>query len=280
MPSLSISSSMSTGFLVPARRSPWTICPGSAPMYVRRWPRISASSRMPPSEMRWNFRPSARAIDRPSDVLPTPGGPTKQRIGSLPLRPDLLHRQVLEDPVLDLLQPLVILVQDPARRDRDRRRRWSPASTASPPASRCRCGPPCTPRRPAASWLSRSSSRSASRLSLLGHPGRLDLLPEGVDLLRCARRSRPAPSGSPSAARAGSTRAGSSTPPTAPRTGSSSPARGPRPPWPSAPASFCSRSLDVERLQQLLLELVAERGQRRRDEVGERARARRRCPRR
>jgi hypothetical protein len=28
-----------------------------------------------------NLRSSARAIDRPSEVLPTPGGPTKQRIG-------------------------------------------------------------------------------------------------------------------------------------------------------------------------------------------------------
>src|SRR5438046_928906 len=39
---------MKTGFLYSARRSPCRICPGSAPMYVRRWPRISASSRMPP----------------------------------------------------------------------------------------------------------------------------------------------------------------------------------------------------------------------------------------
>src|SRR5437588_23909 len=30
--------------------------------------------------MRSKARPSARAIERPSDVLPTPGGPTKQRI--------------------------------------------------------------------------------------------------------------------------------------------------------------------------------------------------------
>ena len=50
-------------------------------MYVRRWPRISASSRTPPTEMRANLRPSDRAIDWPSEVLPTPGGPTKQRIG-------------------------------------------------------------------------------------------------------------------------------------------------------------------------------------------------------
>ena len=56
--------------------------PGSAPMYVRRWPRISASSRTPPSDMRTNRRPSARAMLWPRLVLPTPGGPTKQRIGS------------------------------------------------------------------------------------------------------------------------------------------------------------------------------------------------------
>src|ERR1700709_2500856 len=31
--------------------------------------------------MRTNLRPIALAIDWPSDVLPTPGGPTRQRIG-------------------------------------------------------------------------------------------------------------------------------------------------------------------------------------------------------
>src|SRR5205809_683410 len=50
------------------------IWPGRAPMYVRRWPRISASSRTPPSDMRTNFRPVAFAMDIPRDVLPTPGG--------------------------------------------------------------------------------------------------------------------------------------------------------------------------------------------------------------
>ena len=49
-------------------------------MYVRRWPRISASSRMPPSDMRTNSRPVARAIDSPIDVLPVPGGPISVRI--------------------------------------------------------------------------------------------------------------------------------------------------------------------------------------------------------
>ena len=72
---------MKTGFFVPASRSARMIVPGIAPMYVRRWPRISASSRTPPTETRTNLRPSARAIDWPSDVLPTPGGPTKARIG-------------------------------------------------------------------------------------------------------------------------------------------------------------------------------------------------------
>src|SRR3982751_5742785 len=38
---------------------------------------------MPPSDTRTNLRPSDSAIDRASDVLPTPGGPTKHRIGPL-----------------------------------------------------------------------------------------------------------------------------------------------------------------------------------------------------
>ena len=59
----------------------WMICPGIAPMYVRRCPRISASSCIPPSEIRANLRPSARAMLLPSEVLPMPGGPTKHRIG-------------------------------------------------------------------------------------------------------------------------------------------------------------------------------------------------------
>src|SRR6202035_3169246 len=44
---------------------------------------MSASSRTPPSEMRTYLRPMARAIDLAIDVLPTPGGPTKRRIGPL-----------------------------------------------------------------------------------------------------------------------------------------------------------------------------------------------------
>ena len=59
--------------------------PGSAPTYVRRCPRMSASSRTPPRLTRTNVRPSDAAIDLPRLVLPTPGGPTKHKIGPRPL---------------------------------------------------------------------------------------------------------------------------------------------------------------------------------------------------
>ena len=39
------------------------------------------TARTPPSDTRTNSRPSDVAIERASDVLPTPGGPAKQRIG-------------------------------------------------------------------------------------------------------------------------------------------------------------------------------------------------------
>ena len=62
-----------------------------------------------------NLRPSARAIDRPSDVLPTPGGPTRHRIGPFLSALELAHRQVLEDALLDLLEVVVVGVEDVAR---------------------------------------------------------------------------------------------------------------------------------------------------------------------
>ena len=67
---------------------------------------------MPPSETRTNLRPSDVAIDRPSDVLPTPGGPTKQRIGPFDLGVQLADGEVLEDAILDLLETGVIGVED------------------------------------------------------------------------------------------------------------------------------------------------------------------------
>ena len=54
-----------------------------------------------------------RARDRrPSEVLPTPGGPTKHRIGPFMSGFSSSTRQVVEDAVLDLLQVVVVLVQN------------------------------------------------------------------------------------------------------------------------------------------------------------------------
>jgi hypothetical protein len=61
--------------------------------------------------MRTNSRPVALAIDLPSEVLPTPGGPTRQRIGPLSFFWRALHRQVLDDAFLDLLEAEVIRLE-------------------------------------------------------------------------------------------------------------------------------------------------------------------------
>ena len=79
-PSLSISSSRISGLFVPACRIAAMMRPGIEPTYVLRWPMMSASSRTPPSDTRTYLRPVASAIDRAIDVLPTPGGPTRQMI--------------------------------------------------------------------------------------------------------------------------------------------------------------------------------------------------------
>ena len=68
-------------------------------------------------------RPSARATDSPSDVLPTPGGPTSARIAPAPRTPgvghaalgaQLAHREVLDDAVLHVVEPGVVGVEDRA----------------------------------------------------------------------------------------------------------------------------------------------------------------------
>ena len=51
------------------------ILPGIAPIYVFLCPLISDSSLRPPSDILTYSLPKALAIDLPSDVLPTPGGP-------------------------------------------------------------------------------------------------------------------------------------------------------------------------------------------------------------
>jgi hypothetical protein len=89
----------------------WMILPGIAPMYVRRWPRISASSRTPPSDMRTNLRPIARAIDGQRGLAHARAGP--RGTGSGPqLLHQRLHREVLDDALFDLLEPVVVLVED------------------------------------------------------------------------------------------------------------------------------------------------------------------------
>ena len=65
--------------------------------------------------MRSNLRPSARAIDGPSEVLPTPGGPTKQRIEPRRVGLQPAHGEELEDAVLDLLDVVVVVVEHLAR---------------------------------------------------------------------------------------------------------------------------------------------------------------------
>ena len=57
--------------------------PAIAPTYVRRCPRITLSSLTPPSDTCTNLRPIAFAIDCATEVLPTPGAPTKQIICAL-----------------------------------------------------------------------------------------------------------------------------------------------------------------------------------------------------
>src|SRR5690606_31251874 len=79
---LSISSKTKTGLEVPALLSDWIKRPGIAPIYVFRCPRILASSRIQPNAIGVYFLPNAFATDFPKDVFPTPGGPTKQRIGA------------------------------------------------------------------------------------------------------------------------------------------------------------------------------------------------------
>ena len=157
------------------------IVPGIAPMYVRRWPRISDSSRTPPTEMRANFRPRARAIDLPSEVLPTPGGPTKQRIG--PERSFFSF----ETARYSMIRSFTLS-----------RSKWS-SSRISRARSRSRWSSVCsvhgteriqsryvrmTPYSAAAggSFSSRESSRLAALSAVLRQVLRLDLLAELVDL--------------------------------------------------------------------------------------------------
>src|SRR5512134_1730196 len=87
---------------------PWMILPGSAPTYVLRWPRISASSRTPPHEMRTNSRPSDRFSER---GLSHARRPDEAEDGALHLFLELPDREVFDDALLHLLQVVVVLLE-------------------------------------------------------------------------------------------------------------------------------------------------------------------------
>jgi len=66
------------------------------PIYVLRWPLISASSFTPPREILMNFLFRAFAMEEAKDVFPTPGGPTKHSTG--PLASGLSCEQIKRTP--------------------------------------------------------------------------------------------------------------------------------------------------------------------------------------
>ena len=170
--------------------------------------------------MRSNLRPIAAAIERPSEVLPTPGGPTKQRIERARVRLELAHREELEDAVLDLLDVVVVAVEHAGAR----------ASGRGCPRSTSTTGSDGDPLEVGADHAVlgrlRRQALEAPQLALgrlprvLGQVRLLDLLAQLLRPRPAARRPRRAPPGSPSAAGAGSTRAGPCPSRTGPATGS------------------------------------------------------------
>jgi hypothetical protein len=62
--------------------------------------------------MRTYLRPVALAIDCPSEVLPTPGWAHQAQDRGLQFVDALLHREVFQDAVLDLVQPVVVFIQN------------------------------------------------------------------------------------------------------------------------------------------------------------------------
>ena len=176
--------------------------------------------------------PDELAADRAGDRLAERGladarraDEAEDRAGEVVLQ--LRDGEVLEDPLLDLLEVVVVLVEDRLRRARGRGcPRWS-RSTAAPGSSRRRCGSRRTrPRRAGASRAFRARARRPSwspRAGSSARPARA-----ARPARPAARRPRRARPGSPSAAGAGSTRAGPSRAPTGPATGSWCRARPPR----------------------------------------------------
>ena len=138
---------------------------------------------MPPSETRTNFRPIEFAMDRASDVLPDPGRAEEAQNRALDVRIELAHGEVLQHAILDLLEARMVRVEDLLGVLQIDRARRCACSTAARPASRRRCATPCTRRPPTGIFDSRSSSRSASFFTAVGHAGRVDLGAQLLDFL-------------------------------------------------------------------------------------------------
>ena len=166
---------------------------------MRRWPRISASSRTPPREKRRKGRFRARAMDRAREVLPTPGRAHQAEDGAAQGRaalspgPSLAgssqpahDRQVLQDPGLDLFQTGVVLVQDPLGLLQVQVLVGDRPSRAGPAASRCSCGTTVD----SALWGAMPSRRSSSSRAFFSASslisGLEDLLPQAADLVLLA----------------------------------------------------------------------------------------------
>ena len=168
--------------------------PGSAPTYVRRWPRMSASSRAPPSEMRTYLRPIARAIDFAIDVLPTPGGPANSRMRprafGVPARAGAPRGTRARGPSRP--EPVVVLVEDLRRAARRRGGRRCACPTAARRPSRGRCGSPATPSTRGRSRSSRRHSRSTSLRASSGSGSLSSFASSSSSASSCA--SSPSPS--------------------------------------------------------------------------------------
>ena len=93
----------------------WMILPGSAPMYVLRCPRISASSRTPPRLIRTYFL-SQRLCDALSEARLTGAGRSREEEDRALLLALQFHdREVLDNPFLDFLKAVVVAFENFSR---------------------------------------------------------------------------------------------------------------------------------------------------------------------
>jgi hypothetical protein len=140
LPSLSISSSTTTGFMVPARLRALMMRPGNGPdigaPVAADLGLIAHATQADAHEL----AAQGPAIDLPSEVLPTPGGPTRQRMGPFMSLLELAHGQVLDDALLDLGQAVVVAGRAGRAAAWMSRLSWVVATRAARAASRCRCG--------------------------------------------------------------------------------------------------------------------------------------------